>query len=202
VTEQRYKAVLAVIAERRTVTQVARDWNVARQTVHVWLERSGYPHRVSSPLLPLGHDMLSRDRFLVSLRSWSNWPRDLDLPSEHFCLLLVGDATGASDEAIGNLAGAAIDAGCVFLCAWGPDCDRVHCLFDEALVDRDLAGVLPDALSVMTTSHAEETLDDAIQFLSTAAWPADPFVDTCRCALIAVVGDTDWVASIAQQLGS
>src|SRR6185312_11292867 len=39
VTEQRYKAVLEVIAEGRTVTQVARDWNVARQTVHVWLER-------------------------------------------------------------------------------------------------------------------------------------------------------------------
>src|SRR5258708_16443955 len=39
VTEQRYKAVLAVIADGRTVTQVARDWDVARQTVHVWLER-------------------------------------------------------------------------------------------------------------------------------------------------------------------
>ena len=38
-TEQRYKAVLAVIADGRTVTQVARDWDVARQTVHVWLER-------------------------------------------------------------------------------------------------------------------------------------------------------------------
>src|ERR1700682_1075990 len=38
VTEQRYKAVLAVIADGRTVTQVARDWDVARQTVHVWLE--------------------------------------------------------------------------------------------------------------------------------------------------------------------
>jgi transposase-like protein len=39
VTEQRYKAVVAVIADGRTVTQVARDWSVARQTVHVWLER-------------------------------------------------------------------------------------------------------------------------------------------------------------------
>src|SRR5437868_2525506 len=39
VTEQRYKAVLAVIADGRTVTQVARDWNVARQTVHAWLAR-------------------------------------------------------------------------------------------------------------------------------------------------------------------
>ena len=38
-TEQKYKAVLAVIADGHTVTQVVRDWAVARQTVHVWLER-------------------------------------------------------------------------------------------------------------------------------------------------------------------
>jgi transposase InsO family protein len=39
VTEQKYKAVLAVIADGRTVTQVARDWGVSRQTMHAWLAR-------------------------------------------------------------------------------------------------------------------------------------------------------------------
>lgn len=39
VTEQRYKAILAVIADGRTVTQVARDWDVSRQTLHTWLAR-------------------------------------------------------------------------------------------------------------------------------------------------------------------
>jgi transposase len=39
VAEQRYKAVLAVIADGRTVTEVARDWGVSRQTVHAWLAR-------------------------------------------------------------------------------------------------------------------------------------------------------------------
>jgi transposase-like protein len=39
VTEQRYKAVLAVISDGRTVTEVARDWNVSRQTLHQWLGR-------------------------------------------------------------------------------------------------------------------------------------------------------------------
>lgn len=39
VTEQRYKAVLAVITDGRTVTEVARDWNVCRQTLHEWLAR-------------------------------------------------------------------------------------------------------------------------------------------------------------------
>jgi hypothetical protein len=37
VTEQRYKAVLAVIADGRTMTQVASYWDVARQTRHAWL---------------------------------------------------------------------------------------------------------------------------------------------------------------------
>jgi len=36
VAEQRYKAVLAVIAEGRTLTEVARDWGVSRQTMHAW----------------------------------------------------------------------------------------------------------------------------------------------------------------------
>ena len=39
VAEQRYKAVLAVISEGRTVTEVARDWGVSRQTLHAWLAR-------------------------------------------------------------------------------------------------------------------------------------------------------------------
>ena len=39
VAEQRYKAVLAVIAEGRTVSEVARDWGVSRQTMHAWLAR-------------------------------------------------------------------------------------------------------------------------------------------------------------------
>jgi transposase InsO family protein len=39
VAEQRYQAVLAVIADGRTVTQVAREWGVSRQTMHIWLAR-------------------------------------------------------------------------------------------------------------------------------------------------------------------
>jgi transposase InsO family protein len=39
VTEQRYKAVLAVIGDGRTVTEVARDWGVNRKTLHAWLAR-------------------------------------------------------------------------------------------------------------------------------------------------------------------
>ena len=39
VTEQRYKAILAVIGDGRTVSEVATDWGVSRRTMHRWLVR-------------------------------------------------------------------------------------------------------------------------------------------------------------------
>src|SRR5919205_4151740 len=39
VVEQRYQAVLAVLAEGETVKDVAARWRVSRQTVHGWLAR-------------------------------------------------------------------------------------------------------------------------------------------------------------------
>ena len=39
VVEQRYRAVLEVLDEGASVTDVARRYGVARQTVHEWLRR-------------------------------------------------------------------------------------------------------------------------------------------------------------------
>jgi len=39
VTEQRYQAILAVSRDGRTVTEVASEWRVSRQTMHTWLSR-------------------------------------------------------------------------------------------------------------------------------------------------------------------
>jgi transposase len=42
VAEQRYQAVLAVIAEGETIKSVADRWRVSPQTVHAWLARYVY----------------------------------------------------------------------------------------------------------------------------------------------------------------
>jgi transposase len=39
VTEQAYKAVQGVLADGRTVSEVAGDWGVCRRTMHRWLVR-------------------------------------------------------------------------------------------------------------------------------------------------------------------
>ena len=38
-SEQRYQAVMAVIGDGRTITEVAAQWSVSRQTLHTWLAR-------------------------------------------------------------------------------------------------------------------------------------------------------------------
>ena len=65
VAEQRYRAVLEVLDEGASVTDVARRYGVARQTVHDWLRRyvndGGLAGLVDRPSRPEScpHQMLS-----------------------------------------------------------------------------------------------------------------------------------------------
>jgi transposase len=87
VAEQRYKAVLAVIGEGKTVTEVAAEWRVSRQTLHTWLARyetggleelddrlhrpAKCPHQMSAEL----------EALVLELRRWKPYwgPRNLVL---------------------------------------------------------------------------------------------------------------------------
>jgi transposase InsO family protein len=87
VVEQRYQAVLAVLADGRTVAEVAGQWSVSRQTVHSWLARyeaaglSGLADRSHRPIScphQLGADVV--DVVLGLRRSRPYWgPRRLVL---------------------------------------------------------------------------------------------------------------------------
>jgi AmiR/NasT family two-component response regulator len=135
----------------------------------------------------------------MSLSSWDEWPRDLKLPSQHFCLLLVSDAQGVSQQVIDNFVNGALDAGCVYSCAWGPACARVEMSFDGRWVERNIEDINPDTPVLMTTSHERDSLDDALQFLTVVAWPDHAFAATCGTALVAVIGNDEWVAAIRRQ---
>ncbi len=51
VAEQRYRAVLAVVGDGESVTEVAARLGVRRQSVHEWLP--GVGHRARARLLPV-----------------------------------------------------------------------------------------------------------------------------------------------------
>ena len=94
-------------------------------------------------LRPLSVDTIfGRQLFHLSVRDIADLPPHLNLPSRHFALLLAWDAKEFSSKLISNLASRLADEGLAYLCTWGSDCERVHDVFDETLVERDIdAGV-------------------------------------------------------------
>ena len=82
VVEQRYRAVLEVLDDGATVTDVARRFGVARQTVHEWLRRyaaeglGGLVDHSSRPLsCPHQIDPVVEARIVEMSRAHPGWGR-------------------------------------------------------------------------------------------------------------------------------
>jgi len=128
--------------------------------------------------------------------------------SQHFGMLLVMDAKRIDSDEIFGLADKTLTAGLVYLCAWGPGCERVHDLFDEQYLTREL-GPRPwgeDASTrkwddvLMTTSHADESLEDALWFFVHSAIPTASYRRTCTDWVMAVVGNREWEQEIRSKI--
>jgi len=66
------------------------------------------------------------------------------------------DARAIGNEQIWQAAESLISKGLVYLCAWGPECERGHDCFDDAIRKRELDGS-PEQTSdatIMTTWHS------------------------------------------------
>jgi hypothetical protein len=85
------------------------------------------------------------------------------------CITLPGsvwspDASSLSAEVIGEAAAQLLEAGLMYLCAWGPDCERVHDIFDEMEVIREIDSGVESKRFLLTTWH-NEPLEEASLFL-------------------------------------
>src|SRR5258706_6626352 len=100
------------------------------------------------------------------------------LPAGH-CIVLVTAATHALDEAtIHRFAAMLLDAGAVYVCCWGPGCERLHDLLDDAVLFRQ--SPVSESAVIMSTWHSDESLEDALFFALTAAWPSADYAVSCR----------------------
>ena len=73
--------------------------------------------------------------------------------------MLDCDARLVDDVQIAGFVDALLGAGLVYLCAWGPRCERVHDPADRTLVRRESKTGLK---CPMMAWHADEELDDAL----------------------------------------
>lgn len=110
-----------------------------------------------------------------------NWPT---LPSPHFVCLVVWDAPPRPGLLLG-LAQKVLDAGAVYVCAFGDGCERVHDAVDEIIVSDNREP--DDEHAIMTTWHANESLDDALWYAMFTANPPAAYESTCRATVVLAI---------------
>jgi hypothetical protein len=111
-----------------------------------------------------------------------------------FALLLLLDGSSETTEAIVGLAETCIAEGLFWLSAWGPDCERVHDIFDEVDAERLEGAAVYDV--VMTTWHDEEELGDTLSFFWHVASAADHRASG-PLRLVMAVGHPAWAEEVA-----
>jgi hypothetical protein len=135
----------------------------------------------------------NRQLFSLALPNLEMPPTDIKLPGPHFVCLLCCNARGITDKTILSAANMLLRNGLVYLCAWGPDCERVRQLFETAAL------VWNSGMVVLTT-HLDDSLDEAVVYFRDIAHPALAYEQTCRTGLAISVADHEWAVQIQQRL--
>jgi hypothetical protein len=145
----------------------------------------------------LGYDsVLERDLFALELDSPEVFPASLHLSSPRFACLLSWDARGVEAIRIARLARKLLDSGAVYVCAWGPDCERVHDIIDEEEIGPNPPPKVDRV--VMTTWHANEPLAEAIWFVLHNSWPDEGYESGCDSRLGVAIGSPPWASEIRE----
>ncbi len=125
----------------------------------------------------------NRQVWLLGATSVDKWPSTMPWSCVGFGLLLAVDHAVDATE----LAEDAVARGVAFVCTWGPGCAIVEDAFDDAIVTSGRAETKHDV--VLTTSHAEESLEEALEFFLDAATPSRDRVKGCGAWFVFAVGE-------------
>jgi hypothetical protein len=139
-------------------------------------------------------DIHDRELYLIHVDSLSEIFPLPEKENSHFGLLLAMDGREEIVENLGEVPERLINEGLAYLCAWGPDCSRVHDIFD--LVSVNLEKNTGQDFPIMTTWHEKESLDEALWFLLFCAIPYDELIDKCSTSYIISVGNKKWFSQL------
>jgi hypothetical protein len=121
-------------------------------------------------------------------------PLRLNIASKRFVLFVaadVGSLTGINATLAQLLA-----CGCVYLCAWGPGCEKLHDAMDDVVLNREIEGA-PES-TIMTTWHSSDSLQDAAEFALLWAIPDEDLAEGCESVVLASIGNPKWGVDLAR----
>jgi hypothetical protein len=136
----------------------------------------------------LGRTPAGREVFVLQLSDLRDFPREVGLPCSRFILLLAADFSSPTADRY-RIAERIMDAGCVYLCTWGPYCELMHDLADEAFVMKQLSVPNADG-TIMTTWHVDDSLAEVVEFALRSTEPDAAFSAGCEAILLVAVPPT------------
>ncbi len=136
---------------------------------------------------------------VLALPSFTDWPRAFESAGP-FVLFVAADARGAGDEEIKEAARRALTSGCCSVVAWGPECERVHDLFDRVIIDEHFPASETVDNVIMTTWHTRDSFEEALRYFLVCATPAAAYEETCRTWLAVAVGSNAWAGQLEESL--
>lgn len=116
--------------------------------------------------------------------------------------LIACDSDQFSVDEISDFTKVLLEKGAVYLCFWGKGSERFHDIVDEVEVEMETFEKPCPARhngTLMTTWHEKESLDEALWFLLSCAWPLDNEIESCSTVVI-TIGNESWASSIASRL--
>jgi hypothetical protein len=138
-----------------------------------------------------------RPWFLFDGGDLAAWEVPASAAFEQFTTFLALNADQYADEEISALGRRLRAAGLVYLCAWGPECGRVHHLFDLVFIDEEQSGTQRSFL--MTTDHEDEPLAKGLWFALDAL--GEDVKDLFKSAVVIGTDRDDWRREIRSWLG-
>ena|ERR1041385_1670635 len=135
-------------------------------------------------------DSFDRDIYSISIASLNDLPT-LGMPSKYFATLVALDARNISVNDLVMFFRNLISQGCVYICAWGPRSVDTEEAADYASIYKELDGGIEQPV-IMTTSHSNDELGEALWFLTNSAKPDNAYNPECKCALVISVGNDIW----------
>jgi hypothetical protein len=114
------------------------------------------------------------------------------------CLMVALDATEILDRELETFAEAFVSQQLGYVVIWGPGCQRVENAFDLVWVNQHLHD-MDDVPVLMTTSHHDEPLAEALWFCENLAYPETQGSEKRRIAVVCI-NDAKWKTEIEEYL--
>lgn len=136
---------------------------------------------------PVYSDMVQRIEDLIGL----------EFPSEKFILFLAADFASIDPQLIAEIGKGLIAKGLVYVCTWGPDCEKAHDAFDHGTYKfEEETGT---DFHLMTSWHENESLDGALWYGVFSAFAPDEFL-TETAIFCVTISNSTWNDRIQELL--